>query len=374
MRVIPSPWRRSRRILGALVLSIVCILAFFVVLVPFLLGAQSYTVLTGSMRPALEPGHLIAVRDAPIEEIAAGDIITFQIESGKPEVATHRVVGVGHSAEGERLLITQGDANNIADADPVQEAQLRGVLVYAIPWLGYINVWATPAVKSVVVTVVGIGAISWGIFILFKDTRRRRRLTQAAAVAAAAVMLITFSPNVPAAQAADQDALLLSADGITWTSGSDLSILDASDRIVPGQDLALSLWVRNASGDPAEFTVTGAWTPSDPASARDIALAEGLTIPTVNTQSLTDGDSLRVPLTVGLDESADNTTRVASATLTMTVTLTQAGADEDNEGPLALTGSDVPVLLIVVASVLVGAGILLIAKRLIARRRNRHDP
>lgn len=361
------------RITGTIVLAVVCALAFFTVLIPLVLGAQSYTVLTGSMRPALEPGHLIAVRSTPIEEIEPGDIVTFQIESGKPDVATHRVVGVGYSSDGERLLTTQGDANNVQDEDAVQEVQLRGVLVYAIPWLGYVNIWATPAVKSLVITVVGIGAVTWGVFMLFKDSRRRRRLARVGAATALIVALGVFVPNAPAAHAAEHDALQLSTDGVTWTSASALPLVDASDRLVPGQDLALTLWVRNSSADAATFTITGAWTPSDPTNVRDGALAAALAAPSVDTQSIDAGESVRVPLAVGLAESAANDTRTASATLTVTVTLAEQ-ADAAEENPLALTGADIPIALLVVAFVLVAAGVLLMVIRLIRKRRNRRDP
>lgn len=367
----------AARILGTTLLVIVCTLAFFTVFVPLILGAQSYTVLTGSMRPALEPGHLIAVRATPIEEIKPGDIITFQIDSGRPEVATHRVVGVGYSGDGERLLTTQGDANNVEDANPVQEVQLRGVLVYAIPWLGYLNAWATPAVKSVVVTIVGVGAIGWGLIVLFKDTRRRRRLAGAsAAVAAAVVAIASFSPAIaPSAHAATAEPLLLSADGVTWTSGSDLQILDAAHRIVPGDDVPLSLWVRNASADPAEFTVVGAWSPTDSTDPGDIALAMSLTAPRLGHQTLDSGDSIRAPLSTGLPPEADVSTRTASATLTVTVTLTQTGIGTDTDDPLATTGANAPIALIVVALVLVGAGlVVLIIRAVAAKRRNRRDP
>lgn len=204
---------RGGRILGSLLLVVVCVLAFLSVIVPFVLGAQSYTVLTGSMRPALEPGHLVGARATPIEAIAPGDIVTFQIESGRPEVATHRVVGIRYDRHGERLLLTQGDANNAQDEAPVQEAQLRGVVVYAVPLLGYVNIWATPGVKSIVVSVLGILAIGWGLFVLLKDQRRRRRARTGVSVAAVAVLLVLAPSTTPSASAEESDPLQLSSDG-----------------------------------------------------------------------------------------------------------------------------------------------------------------
>ncbi|WP_235737294.1 S26 family signal peptidase [Nocardioides alcanivorans] len=72
------------------------------VVVPRLAGATPYTVVTGSMRPGLPPGTLAVVRPTPVEEIGIGDVITYQLESGKETVVTHRVVAVGLDATGTR--------------------------------------------------------------------------------------------------------------------------------------------------------------------------------------------------------------------------------------------------------------------------------
>ena len=364
------------RILGTTLLVIVCALAFFSVVIPLLLGAQTYTVLTGSMKPTYEPGHLIAVRETPIEQIAAGDVITFQIASGAPAVATHRVVGVGYAADGERLLITRGDANDAPDENPVQEVQLRGVVVYSIPWLGYVNLWATPGVKSIVVTVVGIGAIGWGLIVLLKDARSRRRA--AAGIVAAALLLAVCPVLAPDPAVAAADRLLLSADGEAWTSSDELSIIDASEQIVPGAAVPLEFWVRNASTDGAEVAVTAAWAPSDPSSAADTALAAQLTAPDVPAQAIAAGTALRLPLSVSLPATAANDAKTGAATLTLTVSLVQTttGAETpDPADPLATTGGTVPTWLLAAAGVLLAAGVvLLIVRAIAAARRNRRDP
>jgi len=161
------------------------VLAALTVGVPFLLGGQSYSVLTGSMRPTLEPGALIVTRATAIEDVRVGDVVTFQLRSGEPEVATHRVVGVGESVEGDRLLVTKGDANDVVDAQPVQREQVRGVVIYSLPLLGYVNVWATPAVKSVVIAVLGGASLLYGCVVIVLAERARRRERRGVHVGAA---------------------------------------------------------------------------------------------------------------------------------------------------------------------------------------------
>lgn len=375
-----SPARRTRGILLGILLAIVCALALFTVVIPFVLGASSYTVLTGSMRPVLEQGHLIAVRPTPIADIRIGDVVTYQVHSGEPEVVTHRVVAVGVDGTGERLLTTQGDANNVADAEPVREVQVRGVLVYAIPWLGWINIWATPSVKSIVVAVVGVLAIGWGVAALIGDAVRRRRL---AAVAAASIAVVAALAggliSAPSAQAASADPspLLLSHDGINWTQSGTLRLLDGTHTLVPGDTIDVPLWVRNASPDTAGAQIETAWVPTDPASAADVGLAAALTeaAPLRTERELRAGASLQVPLRVALPASGGNDISDASAALEVTVTLTQASGSPATPPPgdaaLPATGAEPPVLAFAGASVLILAGaVLLIVRRM---RKDRRD-
>lgn len=136
--------RHVVRALSWMVVLGVAALVGAAVLVPRLAGATPYTVLTGSMAPHLSPGTLVVVRPVDIAEVRTGDVVTYQLRSGEPLVVTHRVVGVGWTAGGERLLTTRGDANSAAGAAPVRAVQLRGEVWYSLPWVGRLNVLLSP--------------------------------------------------------------------------------------------------------------------------------------------------------------------------------------------------------------------------------------
>lgn len=136
-----GPWSRVGTVLSSVALGAVVVVALAMIVVPALLRATPYTVLTGSMAPAIPPGSLVVVRPVPFEGIAMGDVVTYQLRSGEPTVVTHRVVGVGTRGDGETVLTLRGDANPAPDTEPVTDVQVRGVVAYDLPYLGYVNLW-----------------------------------------------------------------------------------------------------------------------------------------------------------------------------------------------------------------------------------------
>lgn len=177
--------RRARR--GALhylglglsggLLALVAALAAAAVIIPFLTGSVALTVLTGSMEPGLPPGTLVVVRPTPPVNIRIGDVMTYQIESGKPEVVTHRVIGVVASSDGSRTFTTQGDNNPQADPNQVVEEQVKGTVWYSIPLLGYLAVWLGDGRKSWLVSALAVLLLGYASFLVVSglvDVRRKR--------------------------------------------------------------------------------------------------------------------------------------------------------------------------------------------------------
>ncbi|HYF75353.1 MAG TPA: signal peptidase I [Candidatus Nitrosocosmicus sp.] len=101
---------------------------------PSVFGYSTMSVLTGSMRPYLQPGDMIVDRIVKAEEIKVGDVVTYKIGSS---LVTHRVTEV-LTEDSKILLMTRGDANNTDDGKPITEEQLIGKVVSRIPYGGYI--------------------------------------------------------------------------------------------------------------------------------------------------------------------------------------------------------------------------------------------
>ncbi|VXB40013.1 signal peptidase I [Aeromicrobium sp. 9AM] len=157
------------------------------VLIPRLGGGTPYTILTGSMRSSLPPGTLIVVKPTSADNVDIGDVITFQIESGKPTVASHRVIGKTVADDGSPRLITKGDDNAAADSDLVRPEQIRGKLWYSVPVLGRANTLLDKSQHQTIVLAVGGGLLIYAAFMLVsaatdsRPARASRRKLEAAA-------------------------------------------------------------------------------------------------------------------------------------------------------------------------------------------------
>lgn len=140
--------------------------------VPAVVGGATYTILSGSMRPVLPEGTMVVVRPTDADRIGVGDIVTYQLRSGEPAVATHRVVTVGMSGTGEPVLRTQGDANDAPDPGWVRPVQVRGRVWYAVPWIGHVRL-LTGERRRLAVYAVSAGLLGYAAFMLTGAVRAR---------------------------------------------------------------------------------------------------------------------------------------------------------------------------------------------------------
>ncbi|CAM3033882.1 signal peptidase I [Skermania piniformis] len=169
-----TAWWWLRQILSWSALMLVLLLLVVAVLIPWVSGATPYTVLTSSMRPTYPPGTLIVVRSVDPRKLAVGTAITYQIESGKPGVVTHRIIAIRDDGRGERRFITQGDNNNAPDKEPVRSVQVRGAVWYSVPYLGYLNNWTTGSRRSIAIYLLAGALFVYALYMFVGSSRSRR--------------------------------------------------------------------------------------------------------------------------------------------------------------------------------------------------------
>lgn len=101
--------------------------------VPKLLGYQIYSVISGSMEPAIPVGSLVYIQEEAPENLAEGEVIAFYGARDSASVITHRVIE-NRVVMGE--LITKGDANQTNDMNPIPYANVIGRVVRSVPGAG----------------------------------------------------------------------------------------------------------------------------------------------------------------------------------------------------------------------------------------------
>ena len=112
-------------------LALCCLLLIIPTIIygtPSLVGADSsYTVMSGSMNPAIRPGDLVIVKEMGPATINIGDVVTVKSDEF---IYTHRVVEkLEHS-----LFRLKGDANEDPDPALVEASQIIGKVVLVFPF------------------------------------------------------------------------------------------------------------------------------------------------------------------------------------------------------------------------------------------------
>jgi signal peptidase len=98
-------------------------------------------VLSGSMRPGLQPGDVVLTHRVPITDLHVRDVIVFHPPNDGARQTVHRIVKLTVN-NGTTTMTTRGDANTINDPTT---SSLRGTTAYrvarVVPLLGYPAVW-----------------------------------------------------------------------------------------------------------------------------------------------------------------------------------------------------------------------------------------
>lgn len=116
-----------------------------IVLAPIAIGWRPYTVLTGSMRPVIQPGDVVMDRPIPMRDAHVGDVVTFSDPSRSGVLVTHRIRSISRGPV-QTEVETRGDANNTSERWTIKTADRVGKVIYVIPKVGHVaHAIRTPA-------------------------------------------------------------------------------------------------------------------------------------------------------------------------------------------------------------------------------------
>jgi len=164
--------------------AIIALAALFVlatVILPKAFHGGAYTILSGSMAPALNVGDLVVAKGYNQSNLHPGDIATFMPFANDPTLVTHRVIAV----DAEKGILTKGDSVTAAHDQwgYLPPAAILGVKWFTIPKAGYVQEWAKNHMAFTIVTV----ALLFGGGELLVGLISKRRVNPAASLAPVAV-------------------------------------------------------------------------------------------------------------------------------------------------------------------------------------------
>lgn len=148
--------------ISTFIAAVVVILALFLVALQ-VFGLNAFNVESSSMSPAYPVNSLVIVKDTAPEEIEIGDTVTYVLNADGVLV-THRVIGIDSENE---TFTTKGDANGVADPNPVLWGNVVGKVIFHIPYIGK-PLSAVTAEENrteviIVVVVLGVLSFSWDL-------------------------------------------------------------------------------------------------------------------------------------------------------------------------------------------------------------------
>lgn len=126
---------------------------------PMPFGFGMTVVLSGSMEPELSVDDLLIV--TPSDTYEVGDVVVYQTQR---TAVVHRIVSIN----GDKI-ITRGDANS-GDDEPITQANIKGKVVFAIPFIGLI----VNLIKTPFGTILLLGAAVWLLEASFKKEKDKK--------------------------------------------------------------------------------------------------------------------------------------------------------------------------------------------------------
>ena len=149
-------WKRVGQILGQ-----IGMIAFFVVVVGVVLPLmpipkfyQLFVVESGSMQPSIPVGSLVISH--PQTSYRTGQVVTYRDQARPKVTITHRIIRFnGLDA------VTQGDANDAPDLQPVPSKNIVGRVLFHLPYFGYVISFTKTVPGLILLVIIPATVIVW---------------------------------------------------------------------------------------------------------------------------------------------------------------------------------------------------------------------
>lgn len=130
---------------------------------------EAFVIISESMKPSIHVGDIIVIKKVDTNDIKKEDIITFEKND---EYITHRIKEI-KVQNGEISYITKGDNNQTNDDEEVKHNEVKGKMIFKIPYVGKIIIQASN--KKVYIIILAIAIILYRIA-LGHDNKNKERI------------------------------------------------------------------------------------------------------------------------------------------------------------------------------------------------------
>jgi signal peptidase I len=157
-------------------LTLVFTLGAWVLVPTVVLGWQPVTIISGSMAPTVQPGHVVVVEPFTGQMLEKGDVVTYR-DVEVDRLVTHRISAIDEDG----TITTKGDANAVDDSVPLTEDRIVGVGRLVVPAAGLPSLWAYEGRTDLlamfaVLTVVAAGSAASAVSTGTRSLRQRLSL------------------------------------------------------------------------------------------------------------------------------------------------------------------------------------------------------
>lgn len=104
---------------------------------PHVIGGSSFTVMSGSMSPAIRTGDVVVDERILARDARVGDVVTFRDPEESHRLITHRVHRIRIGRDGTVSFETKGDHANAVQRWSVPASGSIGLVRFRLPYLGY---------------------------------------------------------------------------------------------------------------------------------------------------------------------------------------------------------------------------------------------
>jgi signal peptidase I len=134
--VTAAPKPKKKRKVWRRIFEAIFGLIIFALLSAFITGAlQGRVVLTGSMKPTINPGDVVITESIKFAKPKVGDIVLYSARDLQGQAVStwaHRIIG-GNAKEG---FVIKGDANPAPDIGNPKLSDMQSVVLFKIPGIG----------------------------------------------------------------------------------------------------------------------------------------------------------------------------------------------------------------------------------------------